>query len=209
MLGSFYGRTWEFERWRRDTCDSSNSPAHASSSLPTTRLDLKKLRTRAKTYSGAENRKKMHAPQIERTLHLGGGGSAVTNGVSNLSKELQAESNGHAGKSLEESKREIERDMLKVNEVFVPVPPGLVEAVFAAWVLLVLRWQRDAFHGFSYGAEGEEMGTVLASELKLAGLQTIADILDVVRRVMSKQSPAQRVYLPGTLVFNDATNDEV
>lgn len=144
----------------------------------------------------------MHLAQFETApLPIGGG----VNGVA----KMPVQSNGFA-KSLEESRREVERDMLQVNEVFIPVPPGLVETIMAAWILLVQRYQRDAFQSFSWGAEGAELQTISAAQLELERVETVADLLVAVRRAMSKDVTCQHDDAsPCVLVFNDGPKDEV
>jgi len=219
-LGSFYGKTWESERRALTTSERTPSSSvfdfafgveTAPLSLPAMRFDFKRLRERARTYSGSSKDRK--TPQVE-TLQVGlekpvanGKPYGVQNGTPDVKPQQSPQSNGLSIESLEKSREELERDMLHVNEVVVPVPPGLVEAVVAAWTLLMHRYQRDAFHSFSWGVSGEELRRVEATQLSLEGLTTVADLLELVQRI-THEAPASASG-GRTLKFVDGSNDEV
>ncbi|KAF2749753.1 nonribosomal peptide synthetase 6 [Sporormia fimetaria CBS 119925] len=104
---------------------------------------------------------------------------------------------------------EAKKERPRNNEVLIPVPPELLEAVLAGWVLMMQRYQRDTFHTFTWGLEESatnELQSVPAFDLKMSSITTIADLVDAVRRVRSKDILVQPTDT--TLTFNDGTKDE-
>lgn len=102
-------------------------------------------------------------------------------------------------------------ERVQLNEIVVSRNPGLVDAVVAAWILLVHRYQRDAFHHFTWGVEGTgeaEMHHVQAQHLDLHNIRTVEELLQVGQRVKSQDSVSRETEF-STLTFLDGTEDGV
>jgi hypothetical protein len=206
MLGSFYEKTRDLERWaladlRQKDLAATSTYFDIDTPQPVVQ------RPRSKTHSSCFDRCRMHLPHQNDMLQLDSGG--MTNGTSSLfhyhEKEL---TNGDTSSVL------VDWDALRANEVFVPIPPGLVDAVIAAWVVLVHRYQRDAFHSLTWGLEGVEgfgetqSHTISASELDLLGIRTVTDLLNSVRRVRPENVRFE-TNTASVLILNDGTPEEV
>jgi len=207
MLGSFYGKMWDLERWAlADLRQEDLAATSASFYIDTPQPAIK--RPRAKTHSSCFGGQKMHLPQQNDMLHLGGGG--MTNGTSGL---LKCSEGTYHEKDLTNGVKSsvFANGSARANEVFVATPPDLVDAVIAGWVILAHRYQRDAFHNFTIGLEGSgetRTHTVSASELDLLRIQTVTDLLNSVRSV----KPADilsRANIEPAIILNDGTTDEV
>jgi hypothetical protein len=102
-------------------------------------------------------------------------------------------------------------DVSRVNEVLISIPPHLVDAVIAGWVLLVHRYQRDAFHSFTWGfkrSEEEFSHTISASDLDLLNIRTVADLLQAVQKVKPDGTPNENPT-GSVFILNDGTANEV
>lgn len=95
------------------------------------------------------------------------------------------------------------------NSVQIPIFNTLLDSITAGWILLISRYQRDTFHNFTWGVKDavDSIQTVATEGMKLGEVVTVADLLEVVRRVRAREIEADggetRVF------FNDGTEDEV
>jgi hypothetical protein len=119
--------------------------------------------------------------------------------------------NGNSTKRIGQNYPHTNGVSLQVNEVLISTPPTVVEAVIVGWVLLLQRYQRDAFHTFTWGL-GDAKDAILqsfpATDLELSRLSTVADLLATVRRVKSKDLDVEG-STTATLVLLDGTQEEV
>ena len=96
------------------------------------------------------------------------------------------------------------------NSIQIPFLDTLLDSITAGWILLTLRYQRDTFHSFTWGVKDavDSVQTVATEDLRLGEAVTVADLLDVVRRVRSRECDISTMEQP-VLFFNDGTKDEV
>jgi hypothetical protein len=96
------------------------------------------------------------------------------------------------------------------NSIHIPFLDTLLDSITAGWILLILRYQRDTFHSFTWGVKDavDSIQTVATEDLRLGEAVTVADLLDVVRRVRSRECDVSTMEQP-VLFFNDGTKDEV
>lgn len=101
----------------------------------------------------------------------------------------------------------------KRNEVDVTFPKDqsldtVLDTVLTAWIILVQRYQRDAFHQFSWGIKGagsDKCQCISAVDLDLPNYNNAASLVEKVR-----DSRLHDVSLDGTTIFlNDGTKEEV
>jgi hypothetical protein len=86
----------------------------------------------------------------------------------------------------------------------------LLDTLLASWTLLLQRYQRDAFHKFTWGPADSSRDLVECIEtecLELLKLETANELLTTVRNVVSKE--VLGLESPLMLFFNDGTADEV
>ncbi|KAF2021067.1 acetyl-CoA synthetase-like protein [Aaosphaeria arxii CBS 175.79] len=101
------------------------------------------------------------------------------------------------------------------NELIISIPKStsqsdVLETLITSWIILVQRYQRDAFRAISWGlkdAANSELQCISAEQLQLQDLSTAEDLLQAVRKVTSKTIVSERGSDP-ILVFKDGTPDE-
>jgi hypothetical protein len=195
MLGSFYEKAWDFERQTTRHSYINSTPLFSQKTDPPPKQTVNKFFTN------------MHLPNgSNEMLQLGGGGV----GSKTLAIAQEVMKNGH------EHNTNANGEDVGRNEILVSTPSGksrkeIVEAIIAGWILLVHRYQRDAFHNFTWGLEGAGnagIQSIPATELNLLNNKTISDVLEVARSTKSNEIPIEQRGTP-VLVFNDGTKDEV
>lgn len=193
MLGSFYEKAWDFER-----------QAQAQRYIETLPLFTRKtnLPKKHKVFPG-----NMHLPHSE-VLQLGSGSSH--------SAKKQLERNGVKVKPSVQESTNSSGDTFESNQITASIPAELereavVEAIVAGWVLLVHRYQRDAFHNFTWSLEGagnSGVQTIPSSQLELQNIFTIADLLKVAQKLRVNGVQNEQGSAP-VFIFNDGTQEEV
>lgn len=85
----------------------------------------------------------------------------------------------------------------------------VLDTLLASWILLVQRYQRDAFHRFTWGMaqSGQDVQCIESERLELSKLETADELLPVVRDAISKETSGLK-ELSG-IFFNDGSADEV
>jgi hypothetical protein len=152
----------------------------------------------------------MHLPHGEQTVR-GSGAShehvakkVPSSGTSNT-REQDSDTNGHYGAA------QTNGHTSKANKVQVPLPNNLapdavLDTILTAWTILMRRYQRDAFHQFTWGTSGsDEMQCISASSLDMMSVEAARSLKTRVSEVRSKDMSIDRA----TLTMNDSTKEEV
>lgn len=192
MLGPYYEKAWDFERRA-----SSQDPPFPFSQRP------ERQKKRVKFSS------QMHLSNNDNFALGGGGSSHVAHAES---KNLNgATHETYTGRAL--NGNGVHTDD---NEVFVTFPTELAREtllndIVTGWILLLQRYQRDAFQGFTLGLEEAGEGSnqyVNGGQLDLSSVTTVADLVERTRGIKLDNITGNE-NTASSLSLNDGTKDEV
>jgi hypothetical protein len=155
----------------------------------------------------------MHLPNGERMVHASGVPNEHVekkqqrNGASKI-REQDSHTNGHNGVT------QTNEHVSKANEVQIPLPDnlaleGILDTILTAWSILMRRYQRDAFHQFTWGLKGttgsDKTQCISASGLDMLSLTTAGSLKTSVSEARSKKLSIDQA----TFMVNDGTTEEV
>jgi hypothetical protein len=103
---------------------------------------------------------------------------------------------------------------IKPNEVSVPIPqdlgiPEVLDAVLVAWVLLLHRYERDAFHQFTWGIKEtpkDQMQCISAVDLDLTNQNSIVNLRHKIENIRTASITAD---CTSTIFMKDGSSVEV
>ncbi|KAF2110732.1 hypothetical protein BDV96DRAFT_650835 [Lophiotrema nucula] len=100
----------------------------------------------------------------------------------------------------------------ETNEVTIPIVSDedldrILEHVFASWILLLVRYQRDALHQFTWSHQNTTQ-TVPVAQLRLDDIQNASELLETVRRVGLVKDLATQASVAKEFIFKDGSVDE-
>jgi hypothetical protein len=202
MLGPFYRRVWDLNRQAQEDQHYFNSMSSGSH-----HIDISMKRRHSSLSS------KMNLPNGEQTVHASGVGDehvekkVQRNGASKT-RGQDSHTNGHNGAT------QTNAHVSEANEVQIPFPnnlalEGILDTILTAWSILMRRYQRDAFHQFTWGLKGttgsDKTQCISASGLDMLSLTTAGSLKTSVSEARSKSLSIDRA----TFMVNDGTREEV
>jgi hypothetical protein len=123
-------------------------------------------------------------------------------------QEQESHTNGHNGATQKNAHAS------EGNEVKIPLPDnlaleGILDTILTAWSILMRRYQRDAFHQFTWGLKNttgsDKTQCISASSLDMLSLKTAGSLKTSVSEARSKDLSIDRA----TFMVNDGTKEEV
>jgi hypothetical protein len=151
----------------------------------------------------------MHLPNGDHTLRYGGVTQEKTQVKINSNGTLNVNQNG-AYNNVHDQANNLSTE---TNEVNITIPQeqpldAVLDTALTAWTIIVQRYQRDAFHQFSWGLKGagsDKRQCITAVDLNLPSHSGTASLAAKIRDLRLKD-----VSLNGATIFlNDGTKEEV
>ena len=151
----------------------------------------------------------MHLPNGVGNVRFGGRPEEQLNGkVSSINDLGQAQNSTYTSRDINTNGHDVD-----TNKVQISFPPNqsldaVLDIVLAGWVVLAQRYQRDAFHSFTWGIKGagsEQSQCMMAVELGLSNENAVSDLIAKVKDLRRKDVSLDQA----TLFVNDGTKEEV
>jgi hypothetical protein len=151
----------------------------------------------------------MHLPNGIDNVRFGGRPEDQLNDeVSSINDVGQIKNSTHTSRSIETNGRHVD-----TNKVQISFPEGqsldaILDIVLAGWVILAQRYQRDAFHSFTWGIKGagsEKAQSIMSTELGLANQNTVSGLVAKIKDLRLKDVSLDQA----TVFLNDGTKEEV
>jgi len=199
MLGSFYDKAWDLDH-----------SAHESSHSFIASHPTDKLQDVGHSAEHLSVRKKMHLPNGDHTSQF--------SGISELHPEKNVQNHGVLKPEREtimaNGPTDGKTQSSRPNEISVPIPQDreineVLDTVLVAWVVLIHRYERDAFCQFTWGiidTPRNEMQCISAVDLDISSQKTIVGLRSKVESVRTASIAA---HSNSAILLNDGTNAEV
>jgi hypothetical protein len=151
----------------------------------------------------------MHLPNDIDNVRFGGRPEDQLNdGVSSINDLGQAKNSTHTSRNIETNGHHVDTNKVQISFPKDQSLDAILDIVLAGWVILAQRYQRDAFHSFTWGIKGagsEKAQSIMAAELSLSNQNTVGDLVAKTKDLRLKDVSLDQA----TIFLNDGTKEEV
>jgi hypothetical protein len=151
----------------------------------------------------------MHLPNGIDNVHFGGRPEEQFNDkVPSTNDLVQAQNGTYTSPNIETNGHDVDTNKVQISFPQHQSLDAVLDTVLAGWVILAQRYQRDAFHSFTWGiknAGSEKLQCIMAGELSLSNHSTVGDVIAKVKDLRLKDVSLDQA----TVFLNDGTKEEV
>jgi hypothetical protein len=151
----------------------------------------------------------MHLPNGIDNAHFGGRPEDQLNDeVFSINDVGQTKNSTYTNRSIETNGQHGDTNKVQISFPKDQSLDAILDIILAGWVVLAQRYQRDAFHSFTWGIKGagsEKAQSIMSAELSLSNQTTVGDLVAKTKDLRLKDVSLDQA----TIFLNDGTKEEV